>query len=120
MSRFYMACRARYCPAGSLAGSWLPADDGVLEAVGERQLASMMLIELPIVVNAAACSRTSGASLLPILGCMGGRDYIQVVRWAHTIATICYYGMGCSGHGEGWRGALAARGGECVMAAGQV
>src|SRR5438477_12097022 len=27
--------------------------------------------------------------------------------------------MGCSGHGEGWRGTLAARGGECVMAASQ-
>src|SRR5437763_12779331 len=34
----------------------------------------------------AACSGTSAASLLPILGCMGGRDYIQVIQWAHTIA----------------------------------
>jgi hypothetical protein len=64
----------------------------------------------------AACSGMSAASLLPILGRMGGRDYIQVVQRAHTIAhTIAQYS--CS---ERWRDATAARGGEGVMAAGQV
>src|SRR2546423_8617577 len=38
----------------------------------------------PSTPRAVACSGTSAASLLPILGCMGGRDYIQVIRWAHT------------------------------------
>jgi hypothetical protein len=59
-------------------------------------------------VKAVACSGTFGASLLPIVGCMGDHDYIQVVRWTHTLAhtmkcSMCYYG-----HSERWRGAAAA------------